>query len=147
MSDRGEQGVQGPSGPQGVEGPSGKGGISGKPGEPGRAGKPGRNVGITTGVKIAFVVIVAAATIAGAALYLVTRENARFGEQNREFILKVQGSRLEACKRTYEGVRQIFQPLLPPIKERTPEQVADIKIFNDRINELKQECPKLVEPK
>jgi hypothetical protein len=58
----------------------------------------------------------------------------------------IQQSRIESCERTYQGVREIFKPLLPPVKTRTAKQRHDLKIFNDRIDQLKHGCATQTKP-
>jgi hypothetical protein len=59
----------------------------------------------------------------------------------------LQDSRVSSCKRTYEGIRLVFQPFLPPEEAATPQQVRNIEKFNNRITVLKANCDKQTEVK
>lgn len=66
---------------------------------------------------------------------------AKLAQENRSLLLEVQRSRVESCQRTYEGVREIFRPFFPPLKQATPKQRRDRRKFNRRVNQLKAHCP------
>lgn len=63
---------------------------------------------------------------------------------NGNRVSDLQRSRVESCERTYEGVRLIFKPFLPPAGTRTPKQQRDLKRFNDRVDNLKARCDEQV---
>lgn len=71
--------------------------------------------------------------------HLANENKARITE-NRARINDIQNSRVESCKRTYEGVRDVFNPFIPPPSARTKRQQADIDKFNKVINKLKKGC-------
>ncbi len=64
----------------------------------------------------------------------------QLSRENRSLIARIQRARLESCERTYEGVREIFAPILPR-RARTPKEAHDIRVFNTRVDELKAGCP------
>lgn len=66
-------------------------------------------------------------------------------EHNHDRIRDIQKSRVESCERTYEGVRQVFDPFLPD--HPRGKQRRDIQKFNDTIDRLKRTCPKQTSPK
>lgn len=66
--------------------------------------------------------------------------------QNTARIKEIQKSRLESCKRTYNGIREVFIPFFPP-PPRTHKQKADLKKFNTTINRLVKACVKQTKPK
>lgn len=55
---------------------------------------------------------------------------------NGDRIDDIQRARVESCRRTYEGVRQIFQPFLAKSPDR-----KGVQIFNSRVDDLKAQCP------
>lgn len=65
--------------------------------------------------------------------------------QNTQFIFDIQNSRLESCKRTYEGIRKVFKPFSPP-KPRTEKQQSNLDKFDKTINHLKAACETQVLP-
>lgn len=85
-------------------------------------------------------VILAVGTIL--AIWLTVRNNTaqtNAAVRNRnERIAQIQAARVESCRRTYEGVRQIFQPFLHP--DGDPRRNRDIRQFNQRIDSLKNGC-------
>lgn len=81
--------------------------------------------------------ILGALAVLACGFYLIVHNNdARIND--------IQKSRIESCRRTYEGVRQVFQPLLPPRKKQTPKQRSDIDKFNTTVNNLKHGCVKQI---
>ena len=64
---------------------------------------------------------------------------AYFQGANSDRVADIQAARVESCERTYEGVRQIFQPFLPP-SPRTNKQRRLVKKFNNRIDTLRARC-------
>jgi len=64
----------------------------------------------------------------------------RLGHQNHLLILRIQQGRLESCRRTYEGIRQAFQPFFKRSR-LTAEGRRDVRRFNLRINVLQAQCP------
>lgn len=64
----------------------------------------------------------------------------RLGHQNHQLILRIQQGRLESCRRTYEGIRQAFQPFFARSR-LSPEGRRDVRTFNRRINALQAQCP------
>lgn len=61
---------------------------------------------------------------------------------NQHRIDDINSSRTSSCRQTYEGVREVFLPFFAPPEERTAEQKKNYKLFNDTINERKQNCGK-----
>lgn len=58
-------------------------------------------------------------------------------------LLWVQAGRLSSCRRTYEGVRQVFQPFLtPPPAKGKPKR--DYETFNRRVDALKAQCSRQI---
>jgi hypothetical protein len=74
-------------------------------------------------------------------LWLIVHVQNDVNKKNHERIEDINSDRVVSCKRTYEGVREVFRPFLPPVKKRTAEQAKDINTFNHRINFLKRHCP------
>jgi len=68
---------------------------------------------------------------------LVTENTHRIGD--------IQNSRLESCKRTYEGIGEVFQPFFPKAP-RTRKQQAELDKFNKRIDQLQQACIDQITP-
>lgn len=62
----------------------------------------------------------------------------------RQNQLLIQQSRVESCQRTYEGVRQVFQPFLRP--HPRGEEARRIARFNERIDMLKLGCVTQTKP-
>lgn len=59
----------------------------------------------------------------------------KLAKQNENRIQEIQAARIASCKSTYEGVRQVFKPFT-----QGPQTPA-IKKFNNRIDQLKANCP------
>ena len=78
----------------------------------------------------------------GIALWLVVvgnRDRIADTKRNRdERIAQIQQARVESCRRTYEGVREIFQPFLHP--DGDPRAQRNVRVFNHRIDSLKNAC-------
>lgn len=55
--------------------------------------------------------------------------------ENQKRINEIQAARVASCKRTYEGIREVFKPFTT-----NPKDPNVIK-FNNRIDQLKANCP------
>lgn len=66
--------------------------------------------------------------------------------QNTERIFDIQRSRLESCKRTYGGIREVFKPFVPPIKKRTKAQQDNLDKFNRNVDRLQKQCIQQITP-
>ena len=67
----------------------------------------------------------------GLALWLVV-------SGNRDRVQDIQQARVDSCRRTYEGVREIFLPFLHP--DEDPKVNRNIRQFNERVDRLKARC-------
>lgn len=161
----GRTGQTGREGAAGREGEIGSIGPTGLTGPTGPTGPPGPNgpkaTPITRSIKIAFVIVTLIFFVTALAFsWLVidvrnlntnheqiANDNRELISENEDRIVDIQASRIESCQRTYEGIREVFQPLLPPESERTEKQKENLKKFNDKIDELKSNCPKQTQPK
>lgn len=65
---------------------------------------------------------------------------------NKDRIKDIQVSRVDSCKKTYEGIREVFQPFFPN-PPRTQKQIDDLETFNTTINNLKKGCDKQTKSK
>lgn len=72
-----------------------------------------------------------------------TTQNLAVENSNR--ITEIQQSRLDSCKRTYNGVSEIFQPFFPANPE-TKEEKEFIHKFNMLIDKLVAGCEKQTHP-
>lgn len=63
-----------------------------------------------------------------------------FTGYNGDRIRDIQRNRVESCRLTYEGVRQVFRPFFRPVRVRTPKERHDIRKFNRRVDDLKADC-------
>jgi hypothetical protein len=72
-------------------------------------------------------------------------ETSRLALANEDRIEEIQESRVISCKRTYEGIREVFGPFFPP-PPRTKEEQTNLNKFNNRIDDLKSRCSKQTEP-
>jgi len=79
--------------------------------------------------------------VANTYLYSSTRDLAA---ENQNRIAEIQQSRVDSCRRTYEGVREIFRPFLQP--GQTPQQAASWEKFNQSIDTLKAKCKAQTKP-
>lgn len=66
--------------------------------------------------------------------------------QNSFRIKEIQKSRIESCKRTYLGVREVFLPFFPP-PPRTNKEQANLDKFNRNVHKLVAACAKQTTPK
>lgn len=71
--------------------------------------------------------------------------HAKLVRENQQRIKDIQASRTSSCRRTYEGIREVFKPFFPP-KPRTGKEQEDLDKFNDTINRLKRGCTKQTDP-
>lgn len=67
-------------------------------------------------------------------------------KENRNRIEDIQNSRLESCKTTYEGIREVFKPFFPA-EPRSVKEQRQLDKFNTKITELKLKCVNQVSPK
>jgi hypothetical protein len=74
-------------------------------------------------------------------LWLIVHVQNDVNKKNHERIEDINSDRVVSCKRTYEGVREVFRPFFPPEDKRSAEQQKNITIFNRRIHFLKKHCP------
>lgn len=58
----------------------------------------------------------------------------------------IQKSRIESCRSSYEGVRQVFKPFFRSKSQRTAKEQRNIEKFNRKVDDLKSTCPEQVEP-
>lgn len=68
------------------------------------------------------------------------------GKENKHRIFEIQDSRVESCKGTYRGIREVFKPFFPAAP-RTKEQQADLDKFNRTIAHLQKGCVKQTKTK
>jgi hypothetical protein len=66
--------------------------------------------------------------------------------ENSQRIKEIQKSRVDSCKRTYNGIREVFLPFFPP-PPRTPQQIDNLEKFNTTINNLAKACIKQTKTK
>lgn len=78
--------------------------------------------------------------IALSTIFFVIAIGFSFGfRANSDRIQDIQESRVDACKQTYSGMREVFQPLFtdPP---QTPRRIRRTKLFNESIDRLIENC-------
>lgn len=111
-------------------------------------------------IKISFTVltILFVLTLAGFAWILtdvrdLSHKNARLSARTAQLVIEnqhrvndIQNSRVKSCKRTYEGVREIFAPFFPKKHHRTKTEKANINKFNHTITFLRNRCSKQTRP-
>lgn len=111
-------------------------------------------------IKMSFVVltILFVLTLAGFAWILIdvrdlSHKSARLSAKTAELVIEnqhrvndIQNSRVKSCKRTYEGVREIFSPFFPKKHQQTKKEKINIHKFNHTINFLKNRCSKQTRP-
>lgn len=80
----------------------------------------------------------------------LAKDNASLAKTNRILIrenharlVEIQDSRVESCKKTYEGISNVFKPFFPP-PPQTAEQKAQLEKFNTTVAKLKNGCSKQV---
>jgi hypothetical protein len=66
--------------------------------------------------------------------------------ENQHRIEDIQRSRLESCRQTYAGIREVFRPFFPT-EPLTKQQQKDLDKFNNQITKLQLQCVKQVKPK
>lgn len=87
----------------------------------------------------------AAATVA---LVLIVAGIAALGwYSNHARINDIQASRIESCRHTYEGIREVFRPFFPPRGHRTKRQRHQVTKFNHQVDRLKRGCVAQTAPK
>jgi hypothetical protein len=59
---------------------------------------------------------------------------------NTHRINDIQNSRLHSCQQTYEAFHKVFDPLIPPVKDQSEKEQADIAAFNKEIKKLINSC-------
>src|SRR3954447_18680724 len=73
---------------------------------------------------------IAAWVILVIALIFVVARLEHLNAENRARIVEIQRSRLDSCEQTYQSFHVIFDPFLPPKKNRTAKQKSDLRKFN-----------------
>jgi membrane-associated HD superfamily phosphohydrolase len=66
--------------------------------------------------------------------------------ENKNRIKDIQISRIESCKKTYEGIREVFKPFFPK-DPKTKRQIENLELFNTTIDNLKKGCEKQTKAK
>lgn len=74
------------------------------------------------------------------------KQNKNLGKENHNRISEIQQSRVDSCKGTYRGIKEVFKPFFPAAP-RTNEQQADLDKFNQTINRLQKGCVKQTKAK
>jgi hypothetical protein len=78
------------------------------------------------------------------------RENTRAAENtaievkkiangNKVILMRIQRNRIETCEEGYEGTRRLFKPFFAGAPKN------DVRLFNNRIDQLKSECAERVD--
>lgn len=78
-----------------------------------------------------------------AGISLVRHYNNQRISDIKQLVLNIQQQRIYSCKFTYEGVRQVFEPFLPPQAKRATlplRQRTNLAKFEDTIDRLKAGC-------
>lgn len=65
---------------------------------------------------------------------------------NKDRIKDIQVSRVDSCKKTYEGIREVFTPFFPK-HPKTKREIENLEKFNTTINTLKKGCEKQTKAK
>lgn len=155
---RGPEGREGQTGREGTTGREGPTGLTGPKGTTGDRGEVGPT--ISKAIKVAFIIVTALFFIVLIAFSWVVNDirvlsdrqtslldqNTQLVAENAKRIDEIQNSRLESCKRTYEGIREVFRPFNPP-KPRTTQQQSDLDKFNGTIDGLMAGCSVQIKPK
>lgn len=128
--------MEGKQGKQGIQG------IKGNQGNRGERGISGEHAFLSKAWRVALGLWMVVLSVVLALALKHTNDQAdkakELSQDNRQLIISVNQSRLESCRRTYEGVRQVFKPVLPV--NPTPKQQSDLNKFNNRIDYLKSQC-------
>lgn len=66
--------------------------------------------------------------------------SAKLSQENADRISDIQSARAASCRRTYEGIREVFKPFFPP--KPNARQKADQDKFNRTVDRLKANCNK-----
>lgn len=98
---------------------------------------------ITVMVVFLIMTLLFLSTLAGFAW--VVSDVRQLSKENKNRIEDIQRSRLESCKTTYEGIREVFKPFFPK-EPRTQKQQDALDLFNKKIIELQLKCVRQVSP-
>lgn len=76
----------------------------------------------------------------------LSKANAILLKENSARIKEIQASRISSCKRTYRGIKEVFDPFIPA-NPTNPRQIDLIEKFHTNIDRLIQGCIKQTKPK